>query len=159
MAFNIHFNSAIHFSVFNKKITNQMIPFPCFQFKFKTKKKINRLKIKYFSNSNSRKKERKISVLFFIDLSILFVFVYFFSQPFCPQISNRPDFPDVTSQLSLHNLGLVGSHKINKIYFAAALFICEFLCVHAPGLLNSISVIAKPVLFKSYHEVEHLIQQ
>ena len=35
----------------------------------------------------------------------------------------------------------MASHKINKIYLAAAFFMYEFVRVHAPGLLNNISVI------------------
>ena len=130
------YTMAVHFCVFSKQYTNQMIPL---QFKFKKKK--DWLKIKYFFIFKFKREKTKIfSFIFYrpFNFSYVCLFIIIFRPPW-PQISNRADFPDVTSQL--HKLGLVASHKINKIYLAAALFMCEFVRVHAPGLLNNISVI------------------
>ena len=145
MAFNIHFNSAIHFSVFNKIYTNQMIVVISHVFSSNSRRKkkgysnISHIQIQ---EKKKEKKERKISVLFFIDHSILVVFVYFFflRSALDQKSALGPIFPDITSQL--HTLGLVASNKINKIYLAAALLMSEFLRVHDQVLLNSISVIA-----------------
>ena len=72
---------------------------------------------------------------------------YFNFSPSRPKINKNTNVADVTSHL--HKPRLLASHKINKIYIAAALFMYEFVCVHAPGILHNISVISSQSYFKS----------